>query len=252
MGDNATAIIPARLGSTRFPGKVLKADTGKPMVVHVCDQAAKAASVGRVVVATDTEEIASAVRAAGYEPVMTSADHPNGTSRLHEAASTLGLTDQDIIVNVQGDEPELEPGLIDAAVEALAAHTVSTVASPFATTEDPSAPSIVKAVVASIDDHGLGTALYFSRALVPHDRDGDGLAPLKHVGLYAYRAADLARYVAWPESPLERSERLEQLRWLEHGATIGVAVREATHHGIDTPADYTAFVARFRNSDAGS
>jgi len=271
MGRNrpptgATAIIPARLGSTRFPGKVLAADTGKPMVQHVAEAAAMAESVSRVVVACDDERIAEALKPFGTEVVMTRADHPNGTSRLLEAAELLKLKKRHMIVNVQGDEPEIEPEIIDAAVLAHFAQTVidraadqtpgggerfqwvGTVASPFAEGEVPHNPAIVKAVVGLRDpDTGVGPALYFSRSLIPFNREG-GTAhlPLKHVGIYAYTVGALKRYAELAPTPLEQAEQLEQLRWLECGYPIAVAVRQASHHGIDTPEQYAAFVARFR------
>lgn len=237
-------IIPARLGSTRFPGKMLASETGRPLVLHTLEAAQKSARLERVVVATDDDGIASAVRGAGGEAVMTSASHPNGSSRLAEAADVLGLADDAVVVNVQGDEPEIDPGLIDLAVDALVGSgaDVATVGSPFGAGQDPADPNIVKVVVDC-----RGRALYFSRSLVPFDRDGGGseAGPLKHVGLYVYRAGFLRRYVGLAETPLERTERLEQLRVLEHGHTIAVAVAEAHHVGIDTPEQYAAFVARW-------
>ena len=246
--ERVIAIIPARLASTRFPEKVLAADTGKPLVQHVYEATRASRGIDRVVIACDHERVERAVRAFGGEAVMTRVDHPNGTSRLHEAATTLGLADNDIVVNVQGDEPELEPGLIEAAVEALRAATnprvvIATIASPFAPGQDPANPAIVK-VVRRAD----GTALYFSRSQIPFDRDNrrdPAAAPLKHVGLYAYRRRFLAAYITLPATPLEQAEQLEQLRALEHGYEIAVAVREVHSHGIDTPEQYRAFVARF-------
>ena len=250
----AVAIIPARLGSTRFPRKALAADTGKAMVVHVAERAALAASVGRVAVATDAEEIAEVVRGAGFEAVLTG-EHENGTSRLAEAAETLGLSGEALIVNVQGDEPEIEPGLIDAAAEAVEAGWAScgTVAAPFGLGEDPNDPNVVKAVVGLLDEATrVGRGLYFTRANAPYRREpGVRMPPLKHLGLYAYRLADLRGYLTLPPGRLENAEKLEQLRWLEHGLSIAVAVREAAHHGIDTPEQYAAFVERWKAGRAG-
>lgn len=245
----AVAIIPARLGSTRFPRKVLADRTGRPLIRHVWESVSRAGSIGRVVVATDAAEVAEAVRAFGGEAVMTG-EHPNGSSRLAEAAATLGLADDVIVVNVQGDEPELEPLVIDAAVEALEASPwaeVSTIASPFQPGEDPSNPNIVKVVL------GLnGRALYFSRACVPFVRSGGTPAPpLKHVGLYVYRRRTLASYVRLQPTPLEQAEMLEQLRLLEHGVGIVSAVRAVHSTGIDTPEQYDAFVARRGGGSAG-
>jgi 3-deoxy-manno-octulosonate cytidylyltransferase (CMP-KDO synthetase) len=251
----AIAIVPARLASSRFPEKVLRADTGRPLVQHAVDAAARAEGVDRVVVAADDERIAAALEPLGTEVILTG-EHPNGTSRLAEAASLLGLGPDDVVVNVQGDEPEIEPLVIDAAINALRnapeGVDVATVGSPFAAGEDPAEPNIVKVVRAA-----SGLALYFSRARVPWDRDGDARlrlgnegAPLKHVGLYVYRVRALQRYVTLEPTPLEQTERLEQLRLLEHGLPIAVAVASASHHGIDTEAQYLAFVERF-HANAG-
>lgn len=241
-----TAIIPARMASTRFPGKALAAETGKTLVQHVYERAARASLVGRVVVASDSDEIGDAVRAFGGEHVLTG-EHPNGASRLAEAAATLGLPPSDTVVNVQGDEPEIDPAIIDLAIRALPSDEncpVSTVASPFAPGEDPANPNIVKALVAA-----TGRALCFTRSLVPFDRDGTGgpAKPLKHVGLYVYRRGFLDTYLALAPTPLELTEKLEQLRVLEHGYQIAVAVAETSHTGIDTPEQYAEFVRRFRS-----
>lgn len=237
------AIIPARLGSTRFPGKVLANKTGKPLIQHVCEAASKSRSLSRVVVATDDESVLAAVRSFGGQAVMTRADHPNGTSRLAEAAAKLGLSPEALVVNVQGDEPEIEPAVIDAAVQALGDAPVATAASPMRD-EDAANPNIVKVVV-----RRDGTALYFSRARIPHVRDAANASfgsALRHVGLYVYRRSFLDRYLTLSPTPLERSESLEQLRILEHGFTIAVAVLagEVGHAGIDTPEQYEAFVRR--------
>ncbi len=240
----AIAIIPARLGSTRFPRKVLADKTGKPLIQHVVEAASKAESVERVIVATDSREVVDAVSRFGGVALLTSENHPNGTSRIAEAASLLRLSDDQIVINVQGDEPEIEPEVIDASVRALVdgEGEVGTVASPLAPDESADNPNIVK-VVRSLD----GRALYFSRSTIPHDRDRTGTdeaRPLRHVGIYAYRVGLLRRYATMPESPLERIERLEQLRVLEHGYRIMVAVQESRHAGIDTPEQYQAFLER--------
>jgi 3-deoxy-manno-octulosonate cytidylyltransferase (CMP-KDO synthetase) len=243
------AIIPARLASTRLPNKVLLAETGRPLIQHVAQAAARARSLARVVVAADDPSILAAVRAFGGEAVATRVDHPNGTSRLAEAARKLALRDDDLVVNVQGDEPEIEPDLINAAVKALRASDadVSTVAIPFEPTDDPSNPNIVKAVVAKD-----GRALYFSRARVPFVRDAgsEPAPPLRHVGLYVYRVGFLKTYVRLAHAPIERAESLEQLRVLWHGYQIQVAVRKGrVPAGIDTREQYDAFVARWRASE---
>jgi 3-deoxy-manno-octulosonate cytidylyltransferase (CMP-KDO synthetase) len=242
----AVAIIPARYASTRFPGKPLADRTGRPLIQHVYEQVACCRRIERVVVATDDDRIASAVDSFGGEAVMTRADHPNGTSRLDEAASMLGLGDDAWICNVQGDEPEIDPTVVDLAIEQTQAsgHEMGTLASPFAPDEDAANPNIVKVVVGRD-----GRALYFSRALIPHHRDpehGPAAMPLKHVGLYVYRRSMLRTYAGLGVTPLEETERLEQLRALEHGHAITVAIAETAHHGIDTPEQYDAFVARCR------
>jgi 3-deoxy-manno-octulosonate cytidylyltransferase (CMP-KDO synthetase) len=241
------AIIPARLGSTRFPRKVLASQTGRTLIQHVWERARAASSIDRVVIATDDAEVVAAVRGFGGESVMTRADHPNGTSRLAEAAAVLGLSDDAIIVNVQGDEPELDPSLINAAVEVAKTTRaeVTTVASPFAAGESVEDPNIVK-VVRRLD----GTALYFSRAAIPHVRSGGkAVTPLRHVGIYLYRHAFLKVYAKLGSSPLEQCEMLEQLRVLEHGFSIAVVEHAFFGRGVDTPEQYAEFVARWRKAN---
>lgn len=246
--QQVVAIIPARLGSTRFPRKVLADRTGKPIIQHVWERTKQAWSIRRVVIAADDAEVLTAVHGFGGECVLTSPQHPNGTSRLAEAATLLGLPDDAIVVNVQGDEPEVDPHVIDAAVAKLidSEAEVATVASPFQPGEDASNPNIVKAVVGT-----TGLALYFSRSRIPFPREGGTAesAPLKHVGLYVYRVGFLRKYAALPSTPLERTEVLEQLRVLEHGYRIAVAICDVSSTGIDTPEQYDAFVKRLgRNS----
>lgn len=234
-------VIPARYASTRFPGKALAPIAGRPMIQWVHERAREAAR--RVIVATDDERIAEAVRGFGGEVMMTRADHPNGTSRIAEVAASLH---EEIVVNAQGDEPGLEPSLIEATVAALRsagrAAPMATIASPFQPHEDPCDPNIVKVVIGR-----SGNALYFSRSPVPYDRDaaargGPAPAPtLKHVGLYAYRRRFLATFTELEPTALERTEQLEQLRVLEHGYSIAVAIRPASSHGIDTPEQLTEF-----------
>jgi 3-deoxy-manno-octulosonate cytidylyltransferase (CMP-KDO synthetase) len=240
-------VIPTRLGSTRFPGKALADETGRPLILHVVDRARAALSVERVIVTAPDPEIIRIVEEAGVEAIETSFDHPNGTSRLAEVADRLAseLPTDAIIVNVQGDEPELDPAAIDAVILALnndSEADMSTIATPFGPDGDPADPNQVKVVI------GLnGQAIYFSRSLIPFDRDAVGATPLRHVGLYAYRRDFLQRFASWPESPLEQAERLEQLRVLEHGGRIAVAVHASDCGGIDTPEQYAAFVARWRS-----
>jgi len=246
---SVVAVIPARFGSTRLPGKPLLDRTGLPVIVHVCQRAAEVHRIDRILVATDDQRIADAVRAHDFEAVMTRTDHPNGTSRIAEVAESLPA-DADVIVNVQGDEPQIDPEHIDATIARLLQgdEPMATLASPFGPGEDPTNPNIVKVVLDQ-----CSRAMYFSRSLIPHDREGEqAVTPLKHLGLYVYRRDFLPIYVSLNPTPCEQSEKLEQLRALEHGHGIGVAVRQVQHTGIDTPDQYEAFVAacRERASDA--
>lgn len=244
------AVIPARYDSTRFPGKPLANQTGKPLIQHVVEQARLAKSIDKVFVATDDQRIFDAVQAFGGDVIMTG-EHANGTSRIAEAVSQIPESEQpQIVVNVQGDEPEIEPALIDAAIDALQMDPdagMSTLASTFAPNEDPADPNIVKVVVST-----QNRALYFSRSLIPFVRDADEPTRpdmfLKHPGLYAYRRDFLIKYITLPPTPLEQIEKLEQLRVLEHGLPIAVARVDSRHHGIDTPQQYDEFVTRFRAS----
>lgn len=244
----AVAIIPARFASSRLPGKPLLKETGKFLIQHVCEQAAKAATIGRVIVATDDERILDAVRSFGGEAVMTRADHISGTDRVAEVAADL---DAEIVVNVQGDEPELEPSAIDTLVRLMESRPdvgIGTLACPFAKDVDPRDPSAVKVVVDQ-----SGRALYFSRALVPFPRDGAGQVKdasqwLLHLGIYAYRRDFLLKLARLAPTPLEQTEKLEQLRVLEHGFSLVVGRVERAAIGIDTPDDYAAFVARNRRA----
>lgn len=243
----AVVIIPARLGSTRFPRKVLADATGKPLLQHVWDRAHRSAAE-RVVIATDAEEVAAAVRSFGGEVVMTSTAHENGTSRLAEASSLLGLDDDAVVVNVQGDEPEMDPRAIDEVVRLLDAGDapMSTIATPIRDDAVYRAASAVKVVLRAAPD-GVSRAMYFSRSPIPHVRDaGDPMRALLHVGIYGYRAGFLRQYARLEPTPLERSEKLEQLRALEHGYEIAVGVLEMTSVGVDTPEDYERFVERWR------
>jgi 3-deoxy-D-manno-octulosonate cytidylyltransferase len=223
-------IVPARYASVRFPGKPLAPLAGKPMLLHVVEACQAAQKLSRVAVATDDERIAAAARGAGCEAVLTSPQAASGTDRLAEAALSLPA---DIYVNIQGDEPLMSPQNIDRAIEALLAsgeRRIATLAIPFPAAEAPD-PNVVKAAVAKD-----GRALYFSRAPIPFPRAG-APAYRKHLGLYAYRAETLAELAALPPSPLERTESLEQLRWLEAGYDIWVAEAWSDSIGVDTPED---------------
>lgn len=241
------AIIPARLASTRFPRKVLAAETGKPLIQHVHEAAVGGALVDRTIIATESKEVVRVAESFGAVAVLTREDHPNGASRIAEACDLLELPEDAIVLNVQGDEPEMDAGAIDAAARALAENEapMATIASPFADDEDPRDPNLVKVVL-----NARSEALYFSRALIPHDRDGLGLlAPLKHVGLYAYRRPFLRTYINLAPTNLEQTEALEQLRVIENGHAIAVAVRPCRSRGIDTPSQYADFVKRWTSSN---
>jgi 3-deoxy-manno-octulosonate cytidylyltransferase (CMP-KDO synthetase) len=245
----ALAVIPARYASTRFPAKPLANKTGKFLIQHVVEQVRKSRHVGRIIVATDDHRIFDAVMSFGAEAMMTDAAHPNGTSRIAQVVAAIPSRESSIVVNVQGDEPEIEPEVIDQLIEGLRSDPtapMATLASPFALGEDPANPNIVKLVTTTGD---RPRALYFSRALIPFDRDQkNALPPLKHPGLYAYRRDFLLHYVTLPPSPLEQCEQLEQLRALEHGHAIAVIFTVTKHHGIDTPEQYEAFVQRCRRA----
>ncbi len=230
----AAAIIPARWGSTRFPGKPLALVAGEPLIRHVWDRCQEATSLARVIVATDDMRIAEAAFAFGAEVALTSPKHPTGSDRLAEVAARLA--GYPIIVNVQGDEPAIDPHLIDQLVAAMRNDrklAMATAAAPFDEIAAAADPNNVKVVVAR-----NGDALYFSRSLIPFDRDGSGhLVPLHHLGIYAYRRKFLLEYVEWKPTPLEKAENLEQLRALEHGARIRVITVRQRSVGVDSPAD---------------
>lgn len=241
-------IIPARLASSRLPRKVLLSETGKPLIAHVVESAMKSKRLDRVVVAADDQEIVDALSKCDVEVVLTDVNHPNGTSRLAQAAKILNLEPSDIVVNVQGDEPELDPALIDETVDAfvISCEEMGTLVSPLQDGDAVEDPSLVKVVIRRGDD-GVHRAIYFSRSVVPFDRDGThnpGNMYLKHAGLYVYRRSFLDRFASMPISRLESIEQLEQLRAIEAGVGISVAIHPFVHKGIDTPEDYRRFVAR--------
>jgi 3-deoxy-manno-octulosonate cytidylyltransferase (CMP-KDO synthetase) len=238
----ATVVIPARFGSTRFPAKILAAQTGKPLVQHVVDQALKCRRVRRVLVACDDVRIVDALRPFGTTCVMTSPAHQSGTDRIAEVARDL---EDEIVVNVQGDEPEIEPEVIDGLIGLLMENPeagMATAATPFPAGSDVNDPNLVKIVV-GID----GRAVYFSRSPVPYRREQNNPANAAyylHLGIYAYRREFLLRYASWAPTPLEMTEKLEQLRVLEHGGEIRVLTVHRATHGIDTPEQYEEFVRR--------
>ncbi len=231
---NVIAVIPCRYASKRLPGKPLLNETGKPLVQHVYENVLRCASIDRVIVATDDERIHEAAKGFGAEAEMTSIDHLSGTDRIAEVASRI---EGDIFVNVQGDEPEIDPGCIDKAVEVLANDencAVSTVCSPTSDATELDDPNTVKCV---IDANGY--ALYFSRTHVPH-----GHPSLKHHGIYCFRRDVLLEFHKLEPADIEMAERLEQLRLLWYGYRIRVCLADSVPKGIDTMEDYKAFVAR--------
>jgi len=235
MTDPRTLVlIPARMASTRLPGKPLMDIAGLPMIVQVLRRAQEA-RIGRVAVATDTPEIAAAVTSHGGEAVMTHADHPSGSDRIYEALEKLDPRGEtEIVVNLQGDFPTISPDNIRDVLPPLAdpAVDIATLAAQIHTEEEDLAPSVVKAVGTSLGGRRM-RALYFTRATAPY---GNG-PRYHHIGLYAYRRAALERYVRLPPSTLERQESLEQLRALEAGMRIDITIVDTVPRGVDTAAD---------------
>ncbi len=255
VGNNQSdvlAVIPARWGSTRFPGKPIAKLSGHPVVEHVYRRALRARLVSRVVVATDDDRIADEVRAFGGEVCMTRADHPSGTDRVAEVAAADEYEKFEFFVNVQGDEPLIHPEDIDAAVRPMLGDSppvMSTLGVPIREVEDFLDPNVVKVVV-----DGSGDALYFSRSPIPYFREVCGMSrvsaeilrehweelqprPVKHLGLYVYRKNYLLRLASLSPSPFEQAEGLEQLRFLEDGARIRVIQIENDSIGVDVPED---------------
>jgi 3-deoxy-manno-octulosonate cytidylyltransferase (CMP-KDO synthetase) len=242
-GAPFTVLIPARLASTRLPNKPLADIAGRPMIVRVAERVAQS-SAARVVVATDSPEVARACAVHDIETVMTRADHPSGSDRLAEACDLLGLSDSEVVVNVQGDEPLIDPALIDAVAGLLPRHpqaSMSTAAHAIADLDDLRSPNVVKVVT-----DAQGMALYFRRDCIQWWRDtyASGIeqipqpAPLRHIGLYGYRVRFLREFPRLPQAPLEIAEALEQLRALWHGHRIAVhTAKHAPGPGVDTPQD---------------
>ncbi len=234
---NILGIIPARYGSTRFPGKPLALIAGKPLLQHVVEQCQKARALSDVIVATDDTRIWE-VAQQFCRAEMTSPDHPSGSDRIAEVA---GRCSCDAVVNIQGDEPLIDPAVVDAVAQTLARHEMSTAATPLRRADEYQSPHVVKVVV-----NAAGRALYFSRRTIPYVRDAasrsvaEQLAAfpfLKHLGIYGYRRETLLRVVRWPVSPLEQAEKLEQLRALENGIDIAVVQVHYEGMGVDVPAD---------------
>jgi len=232
---NPVVVIPARLASTRLPDKPLADLHGEPMIVHVWRRAVEA-DIGPVIVACADEPIAAAVAAVGGQAVMTRPDHPSGSDRVYEAVTAADAGGRhDVVVNLQGDLPTIDPATVRAALAPLADPSVdiATLAAPITDPGEHDDPAVVKAVIALGADGRTGPALYFSRTPVPW---GEG-PRYHHIGIYAYRRAALERFVALPPGILEQRERLEQLRALENGLRIGAALVDTVPTGVDTPAD---------------
>jgi 3-deoxy-manno-octulosonate cytidylyltransferase (CMP-KDO synthetase) len=257
------AVVPARLASTRLPEKPLVDIAGKPMVVRVAERA-RASGAEQVLIASDAERVLAAARAHGVDALLTRADHPSGTDRLAEVATRLNWSDETIVVNVQGDEPLIDPALVRAVASHLAAHpecAIATAAHPIEDAADVFSPNVVKVVL-----DARGRALYFSRAPIPWLRDAyqphcspeafcltsmpaaPADAVYRHIGLYAYRARFLRTYPQLAQAPIEQAEMLEQLRAMWHGERIAVLItQEAPAPGVDTPADLERVRSRFRS-----
>jgi 3-deoxy-manno-octulosonate cytidylyltransferase (CMP-KDO synthetase) len=295
-GMKIVACIPARFSSTRFPGKVLAKDTGKFLIQHVYEQACQARLIDRVIIAADDRRIVDAAESFGAECVLTSVKHQSGTDRIAEAVKNV---DADIVVNLQADEPEIDPANIDYLArllletknsnlsraeprelktqnrqDGLRHYGMATLAAPFDSAEQIADPNIVKVVVTSIELwHGLPArentakmavpplsrdtprAIYFSRSPIPYDREKIGIGEvgqyLRHIGIYAYRKGFLLKITSLPQTPLEKIEKLEQLRAIENGFGILVGKVKHTCDGIDTPQQYAEFVKRYKNSHRG-
>jgi 3-deoxy-manno-octulosonate cytidylyltransferase (CMP-KDO synthetase) len=236
-----TVLIPARMASTRLPNKPLADIAGLPMIVRVAQRALQSSAV-RVVVACDSAQIVDVCQAHGIAALLTKVDHPSGSDRLAQACDLLGLQDDDIVVNVQGDEPLIDPVLINAVADVLLKQpqaqsqvTMGTAAHAIDNAADLVNPNVVKVVL-----DGASNALYFSRSPIPYNRDGHPLAPqpLRHVGIYSYRVGFLRQFPKLPQAPIEVAESLEQLRALWHGHRIAVHIAtSAPGPGVDTPED---------------
>jgi 3-deoxy-manno-octulosonate cytidylyltransferase (CMP-KDO synthetase) len=265
------AVIPARYSSTRLPGKVLVKDTGKFLIQHTYQQVCKAKLPQRIIIAADDEKIVAAAQTFGAECVLTSTEHQSGTDRIAEVASEV---EADIIVNIQADEPEIDPASIDKVAQLLLDNTeypMATLAAPITNATDVANPNIVKVIMSSsvvrrascgkeLDSrfrgndnmqYETGLTIYFSRSPIPYDREKAGIGDLKqylrHLGIYAYRRDFLLKITTLPQTPLEKIEKLEQLRAIENGYGILVGKVEHTCDGIDTPQQYAEFVKRYKS-----
>jgi 3-deoxy-manno-octulosonate cytidylyltransferase (CMP-KDO synthetase) len=248
--------IPARYGSTRFPGKVLAKDTGKFLIQHTYERACLASLPEKVIIAADDKRIAAAAKSFGAECIMTSRNCASGTDRIAEAVADINV---DIAVNLQADEPEIDPKNIDYIAQFLIDnpdYPMATLAADFQNTAQISDPNIVKVVVTSHEGRAtsddVGRAIYFSRSVIPYDREKSGIGNIKqylrHLGIYAYRKDFLLKITKLPQTPLEKIEKLEQLRAIENGFDILVAKVKHTCDGIDTPDQYAEFVERYKKA----
>jgi 3-deoxy-manno-octulosonate cytidylyltransferase (CMP-KDO synthetase) len=254
------AVIPARYSSTRFPGKVLSKDTGKFLIQHTYERACLAKLPQKVIIAADDGKVVAAAKTFGAECVLTSPDHQSGTDRIAEAVADM---DVEIIVNLQGDEPQIDPGNIDYLARMLMDNPdcpMATLAAEFQTAQQVSDPNIVKVITghyASPTSHEpratsdeIGRAIYFSRSPIPYDREKSGVGDVKqylrHIGIYAYRKKFLLEITTLTQTPLEKIEKLEQLRAIENGYEILVGKVKHTCDGIDTPEQYAEFVKRYK------
>ena len=239
--------IPARYGSTRFPAKVLAKDTGKFLIQHTWERACAAKLPKKVIIAADDERIVASAESFGAECIMTSPDCPSGTDRIAEAVADI---DVDIIVNLQADEPEIDPANIDKVAQLLIDNPdapMATLAADFKNAAQISDPNIVKVIIGKNNN-----AIYFSRSVIPYDREKSGVGNVKnylrHLGIYAYRKDFLLEITKLPQTLLEKIEKLEQLRALENGFAILVAEVKHTRDGIDTPDQYAKFVKRYKKN----
>jgi len=246
--------IPARYSSVRFPGKVLAKDTGKFLIQHTWEQACRADLPERVIIAADDSRIVDAAKSFGAECVLTSPEHKSGTDRIAETVADIKTG---IVINLQADEPEFEPADIDYLATLLIDNPdcpMATLAADFKDSSQIANPNIVKVVVSSIENQisGSGTAIYFSRSVIPYDREQSGIGKvqnyLRHLGIYAYRRDFLLKITSLSQTPLEKIEKLEQLRAIENGYKIIVGKVEHTCEGIDTPQQYAEFVERYKKS----
>lgn len=239
------AVIPARFASTRLPGKPLLRETGKYLLQHVYEQVRRSRAIQQCIIATDDPRIMDAARSFDAPVCLTRPDHPSGTDRIAEVIAGRPGNDGDIVVNVQGDEPEIEPEYLDRLVDRLEKSpqaAAATLATPFPPDLEPDDPNCVKVVT-----NAQSSALYFSRSRIPYPRDAAaGTTWLLHLGVYAYRRAFLLSFGDLPKSRLEQIEKLEQLRVLESGYAMAVEIVERAAAGVDTPEDYARFVARWR------